>query len=221
MRSSISRRRLFWPGCLVLTLGSGCGATLGEPDTPGPAEATPSADFEALYRARADSATRRFSEADVRFVTDMIGHHLQALEMAWLVPDRSDHPALEVLAARIVNGQEAEIETMRRWLSDRGRSAPDPAVPTAAHAHLPGMATPDELIALADARGRDFDVLLLTLMIRHHQGAVAMVHDLFATDRAAQGEATFRLASDIQVDQITEIARMEQMLATLSSSTPR
>ena len=58
-------------------------------------------------------------------------------------------------------------------------------------------------------------------MILHHEGAVAMVHDLFATDGAAQGESTFRLASDIQVDQITEIARMEQMLATLQSSTPR
>jgi uncharacterized protein (DUF305 family) len=48
-----------------------------------------------------------------------------------------------------------------------------------------------------------------------------MVHGLFGTDGAAQGESTFRLASDIQVDQITEISRMEQMLATLSAPTGR
>jgi uncharacterized protein (DUF305 family) len=52
-------------------------------------------------------------------------------------------------------------------------------------------------------------------MIEHHRGAVTMVLDLFATDGAAQDEAVFRFASDVQVDQVTEVARMERMLATL------
>ena len=218
MRYSLSTRRLVWTGCLATVLVSGCASTAGEPASPAPVAGS---DFEALYRARADSAILRFNEADVRFVTDMIGHHAQALEMAGLVPDRSDYGAIETLAARIVNGQTDEIATMRRWLSDRAQPVPGPSAPNAGHMHLPGMATPEQLDALAAARGRDFDILFLTLMILHHEGAVAMVHDLFAMDGAAQGESTFRLASDIQVDQITEIARMEQMLATLQSSTPR
>jgi uncharacterized protein (DUF305 family) len=52
-------------------------------------------------------------------------------------------------------------------------------------------------------------------MIQHHRGAVTMVHDLFSTDGAAQDGAVFKLASDIQVDQATEIARMELMLKAL------
>jgi uncharacterized protein (DUF305 family) len=52
-------------------------------------------------------------------------------------------------------------------------------------------------------------------MIQHHQGAVTMVHDLFATDGAAQDDLIFKIASDIQVDQITEINRMKQMLDRL------
>ena len=39
-----------------------------------------------------------------------------------------------------------------------------------------------------------------------------MVQDLFAIDRAALDETVFKVANDIQVDQLTEIARMERML---------
>ncbi len=42
-----------------------------------------------------------------------------------------------------------------------------------------------------------------------------MVQELFAQDGAAQGDAAFKLASDINVDQRTEIARMKLMLETL------
>jgi uncharacterized protein (DUF305 family) len=208
----------------MISAASGCGSAVERPaQSPAPpdADASAASDFETLFRARADSAVLRFTEADVRFVTDMIGHHTQALEMAAFVPERSENRTIEVLAARIVSAQEDEIEIMRGWLSDRSRPLPDPTLPGAAHAHLPGMVTPEQLAALAEARGEDFDRLFLTYMIQHHRGAVDMVHGLFATDGAAQGESTFRLASDIQVDQITEISRMEQMLATLSAPTGR
>jgi uncharacterized protein (DUF305 family) len=79
-------------------------------------------------------------------------------------------------------------------------------------ASMPGMLTPAQLQQLDAARGEEFDRLFLTLMIQHHRGAVTMVQELFATDGAAQNEGVFRLASDVNVDQITEIARMEQML---------
>ena len=81
------------------------------------------------------------------------------------------------------------------------------------------MLAPDQMRALDDARGGEFDRLFLTYMIQHHRGAVTMVHGLFGTDGAAQGDALFKLASDIQVDQTTEIARMERMLE--ASPAPR
>jgi uncharacterized protein (DUF305 family) len=80
---------------------------------------------------------------------------------------------------------------------------------------MPGMLTPEQMRELDDAQGAEFDRLFLTYMIQHHQGAVTMVHELFAIDGAAQDPATFKLASDIQVDQRTEIDRMESMLEAL------
>jgi uncharacterized protein (DUF305 family) len=65
------------------------------------------------------------------------------------------------------------------------------------------------------ARGAAFDELFLKLMIQHHRGAVAMVSQLFGTHGAGQDETVFKFASDVNVDQVTEIARMEGMLVTL------
>ena len=68
---------------------------------------------------------------------------------------------------------------------------------------------------LDQARNAEFDRLFLTFMIQHHGGAIVMVRNLFTTYGAAQDEIVFKLASDINVDQTTEIARMERMLFTL------
>lgn len=199
----------------------------------GPAAAPGStAELEALYRARTDSARMRFSPADVHFMTGMIGHHAQALIMAGLAPTHGANPEIQRLAARIINAQKDEISAMQAWLRDRGQPVPRVeivgttlTVHGAEHAaHMPGMLTPAQMRELDAARGPEFDRLFLTYMIQHHQGAVTMVHDLFATDGAGQGDATFKLASDIQVDQLTEIARMELMLESLpggAGSEPR
>ena len=85
----------------------------------------------------------------------------------------------------------------------------------AEHAMLmPGMLTDDQMKQLDAARGKEFDRLFLTFMIQHHQGAVSMVKHLFGSYGAAQDETVFKFASDVNVDQTTEIARMEQMLAS-------
>ena len=88
--------------------------------------------------------------------------------------------------------------------------------PDHAH-HMPGMLSPEQVDDLRNARGPDFDRLFLVYMIQHHQGAVTMVDELFATDGAAQGDdLIFRLASDIQADQTSEIERMESMLEAMT-----
>ena len=62
------------------------------------------------------------------------------------------------------------------------------------------------------ARGTEFDKLFLRGMIQHHQGAITMVQQLLATPSAAQDEAVFKFANNVNVDQSTEIRRMQQML---------
>ena len=83
-------------------------------------------------------------------------------------------------------------------------------------ADMPGMLSPEQVDRLRTSEGRTFDRLFLTYMIEHHQGAVTMVRALFATDGAGQDEDVFRFASDVQVDQSTEVARMQRMLDAMS-----
>jgi uncharacterized protein (DUF305 family) len=85
----------------------------------------------------------------------------------------------------------------------------------AAMAGMAGMLTPEQLRRLDEARGAEWDRLFLTYMIQHHQGAVIMVDELFATHGAGQGDAIFKIAADIGADQASEIDRMQRMLRDL------
>jgi uncharacterized protein (DUF305 family) len=218
-----------------LLVASACGSsTVASRATPAPGRSSGStAELEALYRARADSALMRFNEADVRFMTGMIGHHTQALVMSGLAPSHDASATVRTLTARTINAQQDEIATMRAWLADRGQPVPEVLVSgTTVMLHdsqgnmdfmegMPGMLSDDQMRELDAARGSEFDRLFLTFMIQHHAGAVAMVHELFATDGAAQGDITFKIASDIQVDQASEIDRMERMLDDLPGADRR
>ncbi|CAN5141605.1 DUF305 domain-containing protein [soil metagenome] len=213
----------------ALLAAAACAPAAGGPPqsapTPEPASnsAASTAELEALYRARTDSARMHFTDADVRFMTGMIGHHAQALVMGALAPKRAASPSVQTLAARIINSQRDEIALMQQWLRDRDQPVPEVhiegiqlMVHGSDHAmNMPGMLTDAQLRQLEQTSGAEFDRFFLTYMIGHHRGAVTMVHDLFATDGAGQDEAAFKLASDVQVDQLTEIARMERMLAEM------
>ncbi len=202
------------PVLAVTWLAAGCAtsSTLSRGTSPEPIDP---ATLEALYRARTDSARARFSPADAAFVTGMMAHHAQAIDMAELAPGRASSASIGTLAARIINAQRDEIAWMQGWLRDRDQPLPAIGAESDHASHLPGMITPAQLANLEDARGPDFDRLFLSYMIQHHRGAVAMVLDLLDTDGAVQDPATFKLASDIHVDQTTEIARMEQMLSAM------
>lgn len=140
--------------------------------------------------------------------------------MAGLAPQNGASESIRTLTGRIINAQTDEITVMQRWLLDRGRPVPQVDASghvMGAHMHMRGMLTPEQLEQLAGARGRDYDRLFLTFMIQHHRGAVDMVDVLFATDGAAQDDFVFKLASDIQVDQRSEVARMQRMLDAMPS----
>src|SRR2546425_2807636 len=157
----------------------------------------------------------------------MIGHHAQAIVMAGWAASHAASPSVRTLAARIINAQRDEIAFMQQWLRNRLQPVPgagagadgmDMAMPmsgTHGDTLMPGMLTEAQMQRLDQARSAEFDRLFLTFMIQHHHGAVVMVQNLFATYGAAQDEIVFKLASDINVDQTTEIARMERMLLTL------
>jgi uncharacterized protein (DUF305 family) len=177
----------------------------------------------AAAKAKADSARYPYTAADIRFMTDMIGHHAQALVMAGWAPSHGASPSVQRLAERIINSQQDEIATMQRWLRDRNQPVPDSAA-VAMHMSMPGMLMPGMLTVaqmkqLDAARGPDFDRSFLTFMIQHHRGALTMVQNLFSTYGAAQDELVFKFASDVNVDQTTEVARMERMLAALPAAT--
>lgn len=176
-----------------------------------------------VVQARADSARYPYTEADVRFMSSMISHHAQAIVMADWAPTHGASDAVRRLAERVINAQQDEIGTMQRWLRDRQQPVPE-ARPTGMkmmhggveHEMLmPGMLTPDQMKELDAAGGKEFDRLFLTFMIQHHKGAVSMVKDLFGSYGAALDETVFKFASDVNVDQSTEIERMQTMLISL------
>jgi uncharacterized protein (DUF305 family) len=163
--------------------------------------------------AAVDLSGVRHTAADVRFMQGMIGHHAQALEMTALVPARTAREEMRLLAARIEVSQKDEITLMQEWLKERGESVPDLHAHHAAGATLmPGMLTAQEMARLADATGAGFDRLFLELMIRHHEGALVMVKELFASPGGGQESAAFAFASDVYADQQIEINRMRGML---------
>ncbi len=192
-----------------------------------PPAANAPGELAAIAKARADSSRYPYTAADVHFMTGMIAHHSQAILMASWAPTHGASTSLQTLAARITNAQRDEIATMQQWLRDRQQPVPDGHAgmkmvmngsemtmgSSADHPMLmPGMLTDPQLAQLDSARGQDFDRLFLTDMIQHHRGAVTMVKQLFDTYGAAQDELVFKFASDVNVDQTTEIARMERML---------
>ncbi len=159
--------------------------------------------------------------ADAQFMRAMIAHHAQAVTMTGLVPARSGHRDLRLLAERMAVSQTDEIATMRRWLQrhDRGLGAagPDHAHDdtAAAPALMQGILTPEAMARLARATRVEFDRLFLEGMITHHEGALTMVAALFATAGAAQEPRLFDLAAEIDAGQRAEIRRMRTLLESL------
>ena len=177
----------------------------------------PAPDSIGLARARADSAFRPWTAADVAFLQGMIGHHAQAIRISSWAANHGASQSVRTLAERIASGQRDEIAIMQQWLVDRRQQTPAP-FSASEHEHhhmMPGMLTDEQLAALDAARAGDFDRLFLTFMIQHHRGAVAMVRELLAVPGAGQDQGIFRIARDVEVDQTTEIARMQRMLSAL------
>ncbi|MGX6648388.1 DUF305 domain-containing protein [Maricaulaceae bacterium MS644] len=196
----------------------------------------PGAPGQAARQLSAEEASRiasnRYSEDDVRFMQDMIVHHHQAVEMAALVGERTGTQALVDIAGRIDASQADEISFMQTWLRQRGETAPDPASDPHAmhdmhamagaghgasdHTTMAGMASSQQMEALAAASGSEFDMQFLNLMIAHHEGAVTMVDTLLGQRGTAYDPILFDFANDVRSEQRAEIRRMAAILTELS-----
>ncbi|MFE5185971.1 DUF305 domain-containing protein [Streptomyces sp. NPDC056628] len=200
---------------LVLTLG-GCdsGTDAKSPARSGPSVIVPGGPGEPNKVLSAEEAARQRAEddspnsADVDYARMMIQHHEQALVMTQLVPERGESAKVKKLAARIAAAQGPEIDAMKGWLKTHGKNTRGEGH---GHAHtpMPGMATEAQLATLRAARGKAFDELFLTLMITHHDGAIAMATDVKAQGNNIQVE---EMADDVVAQQTTEISRMRDLL---------
>lgn len=225
MKHSLLRALAALSASLAACGGSqqGTGSVRTAPTPAVASTSAPVASAAAVAKARADSARYPYTAADVHFMSGMIGHHAQAIKMAGWAPSHGAGPAVLTLASRIINAQQDEIAAMQRWLTDRRQPVPEVTpeglkmvMDGAEHTMLmPGMLTAEQMQKLDAARGPDFDRLFLTFMIQHHKGAIAMVETLFGTYGAGQDELVFKFASDVNIDQTTEITRMEKMLVAL------
>lgn len=179
--------------------------------------------------------------AEAGFARGMQVHHAQAVEMAFVIRDRTTDPLVRTVAYDIITSQQQQIGQMYAWLArwnlpqtsndapmawmdssagmagmggmGGGNSGVDTG--TGSAATMPGMATGTDLRRLRAARGQTAEVLFLRLMIKHHRGGVAMANAVLA--RTERPEVR-RLARTIRTAQRAEIEQMTQLLADRGSA---
>ena len=188
------------PLAAVLAL-AGCSGTSGSGSMPG-------MDHGSDNMATATTAAEA-SESDILFLTMMIPHHEQAIEMSdALLAKTGVDDRVAALAEQIKTAQGPEIETMKGWLSDWGVSMSE-GMSGMDHG---GMMSESDMQQLADAEGGDAARLYLAQMIEHHEGAVDMAQDEIDD---GQNSEVVDLARSIVEAQTTEIGTMKDLLASL------
>jgi uncharacterized protein (DUF305 family) len=150
-----------------------------------------------------DADSAGFNPADIMFAQMMIPHHQQAVDMSELAIEKTADPDVRTLAEQIRDAQAPEIELMESWLDDAGVG-----MSMGERMGMGGMLSKDEMTALENAIGAEFDRLYLEGMIEHHEGAIQMAQlilDSENPDVKALGEAVVE-------SQTAEIEQMNQML---------
>ncbi|MFB9738136.1 DUF305 domain-containing protein [Streptomyces thermocoprophilus] len=158
--------------------------------------------------------------ADAGFARDMAVHHQQAVEMSYIVRDRTQDEEVRRLAYDIAQTQANQRGMLLGWLDLWGlpKVSADPpmtwmgmrGMPEAKDgALMPGMATDSDLEKLRTLDGRQAEVFYLQLMTEHHKGGVHMAE---GCARACTVGAEKRLAEGMVEAQQSEIALMADML---------
>ena len=155
-----------------------------------------------------------FNAADEMFVTMMIPHHQQAIEMADLIlgKDGIDERVVP-LAQQIKDAQGPEIETMQGWLQEWGLPSPDPSMGGMdGMDHGDGMMSEEDMAALESATGVEATRLFLQGMIEHHNGAIMMAEMELSN---GQNPDVLELAQQVIDGQKAEVTTMQEILDSL------
>lgn len=191
--------------------GSGSGPAVIQPGGPGEDASTLAPD--------ATASGGEVAHDDIAFVQMMIPHHAQALTMAQLAPTRARSPRVKALARRVLAAQRPEILTMAAWLTEQGVAVPSASDDPSAfdhgehgHASMHGMLSHEQLHALEEASGAEFDRLFLEGMIQHHEGAIEMAD---AVAKRGSDVRVIEMAEEMVIGQGAEVDRMEGLLARL------
>ncbi|MEU4143956.1 DUF305 domain-containing protein [Streptomyces parvulus] len=159
--------------------------------------------------------------ADAGFARDMSVHHQQAVEMSYVVRDRTDDEEVRRLAYDIAQTQANQRGMMIGWLDLWGlpKVSSDPPMswmgmggaPSAGEGSLmPGMATDAEMEKLGTLNGKRAEVYYLQLMTEHHKGGVHMARG--CVEKCTVGVEK-RLAGGMVESQQSEIRLMADLLA--------
>jgi uncharacterized protein (DUF305 family) len=176
--------------------------------SPGMSGSMPGMDHGGSSASAAPSATRSdFNDADVMFLQMMYPHHAQAVEMAKLVPGRSQNQQVITLAQNIEKAQGPEMTQMTGLLQSFGK--PAPAADSGHMAGMPGMMSAPQMNTLTGLSGAAFDRMWLQMMIDHHTGAITMANTELRDGTNADGK---KLADAIIANQKAEITQMQGML---------
>ncbi|MGW4381351.1 DUF305 domain-containing protein [Kitasatospora sp. NPDC004531] len=198
------RRTLWWPAALAAVVALGLGVpALVSSGTPasGSSASAPGTD-----------------SAEAGFARDMAAHHQQAIDMSFIVRDRTQDQPVRTLAFDIINTQANQRGMLMGFLDQWGLTQAGPGKPMAWMGHtyqahdgslMPGMATNTDLEKLRTLNGRDAEVFYLQLMLAHHKGGVDMAQ---AYVDAAKNDVEKRLAQTMVNGQKAEIDLITGML---------
>lgn len=157
---------------------------------------------------------------DSGFARDMAVHHQQAVEMSFIVRDRTTDDDVRRLAYDIINTQANQRGMLLGWLDTWNEPKSSQAAPMSWMDHsmpykphdgslMPGMATNSELNKLRSLSGKQAEVSYLTLMTAHHKGGIDMAD---GAARSAENPLVRRLAQGMVDGQRAEIQLMADML---------
>jgi uncharacterized protein (DUF305 family) len=202
----MSFRRLITGSVVALPLTLGLVACGSDPDA--------STDSLAGGESSAvgESPAGELNDADIEFAQGMIAHHEQAIEMSEIAldPNRGASEAVTDLARRIQSAQEPEVEQMTAVLVAAGESIAMDMSDGHDMSAMPGMMSADEMDALAELTGADFDRVWLEMMIAHHEGAIEQASAV--TENGSNADL-IALAAEITTTQQAEIDEMKALLA--------
>lgn len=152
------------------------------------------------------SGDTNFSSNDIMFAQMMIPHHQQAVDMGTLAESRAADSEVLAIALTIKQEQAPEIALMKTWLKEAG------AQEGSMHQMDMGMLSETEYAALKAATGKEFDILYLTGMIQHHEGAIDMA-EMVANSKNTEVK---NLAESIIESQTAQIETLKKLLTKIS-----